>query len=361
METKKRKLWLKIPLIILASLLAVILIYVAYVVLSYQRIEDDQQLTIEGTAKGDKLRLGTDYTAVTYNIGFGAYTPDFTFFMDGGTQSWANSRESVINCIDKDIELLKEQNADLVLMQEVDFNSTRSYHVDELAQIRSAFENTSSSFAVNYHSAFLFYPLYQPHGASNAGLLTLSNTQMTSAVRRSLPISESLSRFIDLDRCYSVNRLPAENGRELIIFNVHTSAYGTDGDLQKQQLTKLFDDMNKEYEKGNYVICGGDFNHDFVGNSKELFNSEVPEQYTWAAAFPDELIPEHFLKLTDYKSGITVPSCRNSDKPYNEDCFVLTVDGFIISDNIEVTYMDVIDTQFAYSDHNPVKLTFRLK
>lgn len=116
METKKRKLWLKIPLIILASLLAVILIYVAYVVLSYQRIEDDQQLTIEGTAKGDKLRLGTDYTAVTYNIGFGAYTPDFTFFMDGGTQSWANSRESVINCIDKDIELLKEQNADLVLM-----------------------------------------------------------------------------------------------------------------------------------------------------------------------------------------------------------------------------------------------------
>ena len=41
METKKRKLWLKIPLIILASLLAVILIYVAYVVLSYQRIEDN--------------------------------------------------------------------------------------------------------------------------------------------------------------------------------------------------------------------------------------------------------------------------------------------------------------------------------
>ena len=65
METKKRKLWLKIPLIILASLLAVILIYVAYVVLSYQRIEDNQQLTIEGTAKEDKLRLGTDYTAVS--------------------------------------------------------------------------------------------------------------------------------------------------------------------------------------------------------------------------------------------------------------------------------------------------------
>ena len=364
MEKKKRKskLWWKIPLIILASLLAVILIYVAYVLLSYQRIEDNQPLTIvEGTVEENAVRLGTDYTIITYNIGFGAYTPDFTFFMDGGTQSWASSKESVIHCIDKDIELLKEHHANFMMIQEVDFNSTRSYHVDELARIRASFENTASSFAVNYHSAFLFYPFYQPHGSSNAGLLTLSDTQMTSAVRRSLPISESFSKFIDLDRCYSVNRLPAENDKELILFNVHTSAYGTDGDLQKQQLTMLFDDMKKEYEKGNYVICGGDFNHDFVGNSKELFNKEVPAQYTWAAAFPDDLIPEHFIKLTDYQSGMTVPSCRNCDKPYNEDCFVLTVDGFIISDNIETTYMDVIDTQFAYSDHNPVKLTFQLK
>ena len=166
---------------------------------------------------------------------------------------------------------------------------------------------------------------------------------------------------MDLDRCYSVSRVGVENGRELVIFNVHTSAYGTNGDLQKQQLTKLFDDMKEEYEKGGYVICAGDFNHDFTGNSKEVFNDEVPEEYTWAAAFPDELIPAHFIKLTDYADGMKTPSCRNCDKPYNEDCFTLTVDGFIISDNISVEYMNVIDTQFQYSDHNPVELKFRLK
>ena len=32
----------------------------------------------------DALAIGTEYTALTYNIGFGAYTPDFSFFMDGG-------------------------------------------------------------------------------------------------------------------------------------------------------------------------------------------------------------------------------------------------------------------------------------
>ena len=359
-KSRKSLIW-KIPLIIIASLIAVVLIYAAYVLLSYNRIEDNKPVDVVGTAENDTIKLGKEYTAVTYNIGFGAYTPDFTFFMDGGTQSWAKSKESVINCIDKDTELLKNLEPDIILIQEADFNSTRSYHVDEVQQIRSAFGDMSSTLAVNYHSPFLFYPFYQPHGSSNAGMLTMSNTKINSCIRRSLPISESFSKFIDLDRCFSVNRINVENGKELVVINVHTSAYGANGDLQKQQLNKLFGDMKKEYEKGNYVICAGDFNHDFTGNSKEIFNSTVPEEYLWAAAFPDDLIPDHFTKLTDYKSGMTIPSCRNCDKPYNDECFTLTVDGFIISDNIENTYLDIIDTGFSYSDHNPVELKFRLK
>ena len=360
-KTKKRKgLWWKIPLFIVLGLLLIVLIYAAYLIFSHNRIEDNQPLTVEGKSQQTVIQTGQEYTAITYNIGFGAYTPDFTFFMDGGTQSWAKSKESVLHCINADIALLQEQKADILLLQEVDFNSTRSHHVDEVQMIRDAFGEMSSTLAVNYHSAFLFYPLYQPHGASNAGLLTMSNTQITDGLRRSLPIAESLSRFIDLDRCYAVNRIRTDNDKELVVFNVHTSAYGTNGDLQQQQLSKLFADMQQEYEKGNYVLCAGDFNHDFVGNSKEIFNKEVPAQYTWAAAFPDAMIPAHFNKLTNYAGGITTPSCRNSDKPYGEDCFTLTVDGFIVSDNLDVTYMDVMDTGFAYSDHNPVKLTFRL-
>jgi len=360
-KKKSKKLWLKIIIGIVLAVVLTVLGYVLYVVLSYSRIEDNTKLDVNGTAELNMLKTDTEYTAVTYNIGFGAYTPDFTFFMDGGTQSWANSKESVIDCINGDIEILQEYQADIMLIQEVDTNSTRSYHTDEKQQICSAFPDMSCVFSINYHSPFLFYPITQPHGASNAGMLTMCRAEITSAVRKSLPISDGFSKYMDLDRCYSVSRVGVENGRELVIFNVHTSAYGTNGDLQKQQLTKLFDDMKEEYEKGGYVICAGDFNHDFTGNSKEVFNDEVPEEYTWAAAFPDELIPAHFIKLTDYADGMKTPSCRNCDKPYNEDCFTLTVDGFIISDNISVEYMNVIDTQFQYSDHNPVELKFRLK
>jgi endonuclease/exonuclease/phosphatase family metal-dependent hydrolase len=358
---KKGKKWWKILLGVIGVLLAVVIVYVAYLLISYSRIEDNQALEIKGKAASASVKTDTEYTAMTYNIGFGAYTPDFTFFMDGGKQSWANSKESVIDCIEGDISVLREHKVDFAMLQEVDTDATRSYHVDESQRFCDAFDDMSSAFAANFHSAFLFYPFYQPHGASDSGILTLSDVQITSSLRRSLPVSESIAKIVDLDRCYSVSRIPVENGKELVILNTHLSAYGTDGDLQQQQLEKLFGDMQQEYEKGNYVICAGDFNHDFLGNSKEVFNKEITEEHVWAAPFPDEMIPDHFGKVTDYASGVTTPSCRNCDKPYGDDCFTVTVDGFIVSDNVDATYTDVIDTQFAYSDHNPVEMKFKLK
>ena len=324
-KNKGKKIW-KIPLGILAGLAIIVVVYLAYIMISYNRIEDNLPLDSQGKALHEMAKTDTEYTAITYNLGFGAYTQDFTFFMDGGTQSWANSKESVIDCI-----------------------------------IRNEFNDYSSTLAINFHSAFLFYPIWQPHGASNSGLLTQSNMQITSGLRRSLPIAETVKKIVDLDRCYSINRINVENGKELVIINAHLSAYGTNGDLQEKQIKMLFTDMSSEYDKGNYVICGGDFNHDFPGNSKEVFNKDLTEEHSWAADFPDEMIPEHFKKISDYESGLITPSCRNCDKPYGPDCYTVIVDGFIVSDNIEVTYNDVIDSQFMFTDHNPVKMKFMLK
>ena len=39
--------------------------------------------------------------------------------------------------------------------------------------------------------------------------------------------------------------------------------------------------------------------------------------------------------------------------------YTTVVDGFLVSDNIQAKALNV-DTDFAYSDHNPVKLEFEL-
>lgn len=351
---------LKIIGALLGALLLVALIYVAYVWIDYDRIEDRQVLTVNGDAETAAFATETEYTIVTQNIGFGAYTSDFTFFMDGGESSWAESEDSVVRCVNGIGELVRSMDAELVLFQEVDFDSTRSYHVDERRMLEEAFTGYDSAFAVNYHSAFLMYPFTQPHGASSSGILTLSRTDITSSLRRSFPISTGFSKFLDLDRCYSVSRIAVANGKELVVYNVHSSAYGGDDAIRAGQMGMLFDDMAEEYAKGNYVIAGGDFNHDFTGCSTQELNSMEDNEFGWAQPFPADLIPEGISRCLDYTVGGDVPTSRNCDIPYSEDSVVFILDGFLVSDNVSVTYLENVDAGFEYSDHNPVRMRFSL-
>ncbi len=363
MEDKKKlstgKKVLVSVLCAVGAILLAIIVYLAYVLFSYSRIEDNLVLEINNQGIEESIKSDIVYTVVTQNIGFGAYSKDFTFFMDGGEESRAESEKSVRENISKAVNKVMEFRPDFVLFQEVDFDSTRSHKVDERAVITQRFEGYSSVFAVNYDSAYLMYPLSEPHGANNSGMMTLSKYSLTSSVRRSIPVSEGLSKFLDLDRCYTVTRLPAENGRELVIYNVHMSAYGSDEAVRTAQMTQLFDDMMAEYNKGNYCVAGGDFNHDFTGNSNKRLNGIETTDFDWAQPFPEELLPKEILR-PEYGPVELVPTCRNCDVPYEKGNPVYIVDGFLVTDNITVVKMQNIDTGFEYSDHNPVVLEFRI-
>ena len=354
----KKKTALRALLLSALALLLVLVLtvggYVTYVLLDYDRIPDRQPLSPVG-GSAETVERGRIYSALTYNIGFAAYTPDFTFFMDGGKQSRAKSRESVLSVMQSIGELSRGVSADFYLFQEVDTDSTRSYHVNEADILKGYFPDFGSVFASNYHSSYLFWPLLEPHGASNSGLLSLSRFAASDALRRSLPIADSLSKFLDLDRAYTVTRYPVDGGRELVVYNLHTSAYGGSESIRTAQMSMLLSDMQGEYEKGNYCVAGGDFNHDFSGTSVMHFNG-TDADFGWAQPFPTQLLPEGIRRVPD--DG-TLPSCRNCDVPYSEDCFVLTVDGFLVSENVTATAR-VLDVGFAYSDHNPVLLEFML-
>ena len=349
---------------LISALLLAAIVYAVYVLASYYRIEDDLALAPEGEAEYTSISTDTEYTVVSYNIGFCAYTPDFGFFMDGGDESRAESAGSVMRVMGGINSFLYEENADFILLQEVDQLATRSHHVDQVSLVRNALSvgrGYSSVFAVNYDSPYLFYPFDEPHGKSLAGMLTMSKYAIRSSIRRSLPIEESLMKLVDLDRCYSVSRIDVEGGRELVIYTVHLSAYTSDGTVATRQLEMLLADMQSEYEKGNYVIAGGDFNKDLLGNSAEIFGVDGSGQ-TWAQPIPDELFDGTALSLiAPFDESAPVPSCRNADAPYHDGQFVLTVDGFIVSENVEVVYANVVDLGFEYSDHNPVKMTFKLE
>lgn len=371
MTKQKRSVW-KMVLLVLVIMLAVLLLavggYVLYMQLKYYRIPDNTPLTVENPV-GGPLSTGRPYTALSYNIGFGAYGPDYSFFMDSGVMAdgtpvtgkygKALSRQSVLDHTEGALDAVKQQDTDFVLLQEVDVKAHRSYKVNQVKYIQENMPQYSSVFANNFHSAYLLYPFNDPHGAVDAGLLTLSRAQIKEAVRRSYPVDNSFFvKFTDLDRCFAVHRVPVENGKELVLINSHMSAYDKGGLIRVQQLQLLNSVMQQEYEKGNYVIVGGDFNHALGEEAATAFMGQ--QQFpAWVSLLTeDELCTGFSMQLAE--NQLEVPTCRAADMPWQPGVnFATVVDGFILSDNIRATAQNV-DTDFAYSDHNPVRLTFEL-
>jgi hypothetical protein len=57
-----------------------------------------------------------------------------------------------------------------------------------------------------------------------------------------------------------------------------------------------------------------------------------------------------------------VASNRCVDRPYNPATTVVqTIDGFLVSPNVEIVAVQGTDLGFENSDHNPVTAVFKLK
>ncbi len=357
MKKSKKKIIISAVCISLAALLLIPITYLLYVVISYYRIDDFQELEISNPSS---IVAPTErqLSLTTYNIGFGAYSADYSFFMDGGEYSRAYSKQAVLANVGGALEEIKAQNADFVLFQEVDVKGDRSYDVNQTEMLSNGLSDYTSIFAQNYDSPYFLYPFSQPIGANTSGIMTFSKYKVISAVRRSLPIENSLYKYLDLDRAYSVSRVEVENGKSLVLYNVHLSAYTSDGKIADEQLQMLSLDMQAQFEKGNYCIAAGDFNKDMLGDSSNYFE-RVEGDYTWAKPLNTQLLTANIKA----HSGNNAPTCRNADSAFRADGtdFVLSVDGILVSDNVELLSCQTLDLGFKYSDHNPVSAKFILK
>ncbi|MDD3348925.1 MAG: endonuclease/exonuclease/phosphatase family protein [Bacilli bacterium] len=364
-------------LTLLSIFVVMVLFVIGYVVklsVEFYRIDDETDLTAEIVNHQEaEIAIGNEYTIVTMNIGFGAYTKEFSFFMDSGVMldgtavagknSTAKSKEVVLTNTKGAIDIVSSFTPDFAFFQEVDIESTRSYKVNQLEMIRENFSEYASSFALNFHSSYLLYPFQDPHGAVNGGIATFSKYKITESMRYKLPIDESFPvKFFDLDRCFMITRIPVSGNKELVLINVHLSAYDKGGVYRQLQLEKLNTILEVEKNIGNYVIVGGDFNHD-IADSLHTFATEqfVPE---WVYVFDQDKLTTGY----NFATSNAHPTCRSTDIPYQKDVnYTVVIDGFIISDNIEeisvenVVMVNGEDVSFVYSDHNAVVLKFKLK
>lgn len=327
---------------------------VAY--LSIKEYKPDDVETIDVSAsEGRKTFSGDTVKLLSFNTGYAALGDNADFFMDGGEKVKATDEKRMNENIDEISKLINDTKADFYLLQEVDQNSSRTYGVNQ-AEAYTEKTNLFSTYALNYSCPFVPYPL-PPIGKVNSGIQTLTDYNVASAERVSLPCPFSWPvSTANLKRCLLINRVPIEGSdKELVIVNLHLEAYD-DGEGKAAQTQMLFSILQEEYNKGNYVIAGGDFNQTFPGG---LDAYPVKDADTWTpGTLENTVLPEGWSFAYD----TSVPTCRLLDKPYDAQTSQhYVIDGFIISPNVEKVTVETKDLGFHAADHNPVYLEVKLK
>lgn len=339
---------------VMVSSLIIILLFIGYLTVHEYKPKKLEDLTVTNGKK--ELIKHHDISLLTLNIGYGGLSSSEDFFMDGGKTVQPKSSEFIKQNLTGIINMLKEHPSDIYLLQEVDINSKRSYYINQ-NNILSTSLHMPSVFAYNFNVPYVPFP-FPPIGKVESGIATMTNLHMNEAKRIALPnpFPWPIS-LANLKRALLETRFPIKDSKkELVVFNLHLDAYDDgQGKIEQSKLLKKM--LETEYDKGNYVIAGGDFNQVFDGSHpfpSTGQNGWKPGIITTAD------IPSHFSFTYDD----TTPSVRVLNHSYTGNyntSQVYVIDGFIVSDNIKVKRTNSVDYNFKYTDHHPVQTIIQLQ
>ena len=354
----KIKTVLKIFAVLIGAVLIFAVGFIGWLTITEFNPEPEKTVPVEinECIEPKKDVLGEKIRVLTFNIGYANLGEESDFFMDGGENVRNGDKELVLKNLDGIIETVEGAKANVIFLQEVDRGSARSFKTAQFTTIKEEMEGFRAAWAANYVCDFVPFP-WPPIGSVNSGIVTLSELDMTVGNRISLPCPFSWPvSAANLKRCLLLTYTDIEGtDKQLVTVNLHLEAYD-DGEGKIAQTKMLWEVLESEYAKGNYVIAGGDFNQTFP-DAVGKFALKDPD--FWApGVLSEEDVPEGWSYVYDGET----PTCRLLNKPYEkESAQHYVIDGFIISPNVELVSVETVDAGFEFSDHNPVLMEVVLK
>lgn len=292
-----------------------------------------------------------------WNIGYCGLGAEMDFFNDGGKTVRASDSLTAkyVKAVSFFMGSMKD-SVDVMMIQEVDRNSKRSYFTDQIPIIANELPGFAWSFALNYDVKFVPVPFgfpYTPYGKTYGGLVTYSKIKPSNATRVQFPGGfDWPTKLYMLDRCALEMRYPLANGKELILVNTHNTAYDETGEIKKIEMAFIKKRYEAEVARGNKVIVGGDWNQVAPGFDARHFSNAISPGYT-PQSLTKEMLPANFT--VSYDS--TIATNRSNVTAFNpESTYTTLIDYFVSSPGIEVLSVRGLDMQFRYSDHQPVLL-----
>ncbi|TRZ75234.1 MAG: endonuclease/exonuclease/phosphatase family protein [Bacteroidetes bacterium] len=299
----------------------------------------------------------TEFSCLTWNIGYAGLGKEMDFFYEGGRNVRSSETNMDNNLVRIYADLKSDDTLDFILLQEIDKESKRTYYKDQLEDIKVALPEFCSAYALNYLVKFIPIPLSEPTGKVTSGLCTFSKHPPENNERHAYDAFFSWpKRIFWLKRCFIASSYVVSGGKQLIVINLHNSAYDESGKLRSKELALLQLYLLREYQKGNYIIIGGDWNMNPKGFSADGITSG-DRVYEIKPRMEADFMPGWQMVYDP-----SLPTNRDLDTPYNKGKTGTTIiDFFMISPNVKVLNCFTVDKGFTNSDHNPVFAKFRLQ
>lgn len=348
--------------ILIRILLIPALVFITYIVviLLLNSLKDYKPVNsiLYNSAPQQSTPLNNDscFSVLSWNIGYAGLDDKSDFFYDGGSMVRPAKDKLERNFQDILNRIQTADSIDFLLLQEVDIASARSYYQDQFSSIKASMQKYHAVFAKNYHVPFVPLPLLKPMGKVVSGLSIFSHVLPEQSNLYVFPDNYSWPKKLFMpDRCFVKNAYSLLNGKRLHIINTHNSAFD-DGTLREAQLRLIFEQMQLLYEKGDYVIAGGDWNinpprYDMLlsGSGDRGFDipmgNNIPLPDTgWIFAF-DPDYPTNRKVASAYTRGITPTTI---------------IDFFVCSPNIRVHNVKTVYDGFKHADHHAVYMRFEL-
>ena len=321
-----------------------------------------EQLEPTSIGSGAQAKTGLPPTSslrlISWNLGFAGQDAAADFFMDGGKRVRPTDRAQVDRNLAAITTWLQNRPADLIMLQEVDWDSSRTWGMDQVAHLTESLPTKHWTRAANFKVAWIPYPFTDPLGRVESGLLSLSAAKPHLAIRHQLPGDYPWPvRVFHLKRCLHELRFKAPDGHDWVVLHMHLSAFDKAGQLRTQQMAYLKRLMQKFYAEGDHVIVIGDWNHAPPELQDGHFGDFGPDPF-WFQRVPADWTPTGWHWAWDPKT----PSLRTLSEPYRPgQTFVTSVDAALVSPEIEILSVRCDNQAFALSDHHPLQIEVALR
>ncbi len=303
--------------------------------------------------RNKKLKMNDEFSILTWNIGHCYMTKKRHVKIEDMNFSKREKKNEIKKNIKDITKQLKDINSDIIIMQEVDKSSYLSYYNNQKEEIADNLDNYGYSYAPNIK-----------HKLMKSGLMLMSKFRIKEVKKESLKTEHNsylISEYTE-HNSFHVSRYDVCSNKEFVLINLQLLKIYNSNIIQSIVINgdnQLFimKFVVAEFEKGNYVIVGGDWNLvlDTDLTSDEIKHKNLPD---WLY----ELAPMWNLKEWTWVYDKNIPTIRDPESEYIKgNSYTGIVDGFLLSPNIDLIEVKTIDQEFKYSYHNPVLIKVKLK